>query len=56
MSFQEWEGTMGPAERYHRKLMWLAEIQANEKDEDEEQRRRWLDAMAPPKPEDFRIT
>jgi hypothetical protein len=30
MSFRQWEGEMGPAERYHRKLLYLIEVQAQD--------------------------
>jgi hypothetical protein len=56
MSFAEWEGTMGAAERYHRKLMWLAERQEESKETDERERQRWIEGLEPPKPEDFRLT
>jgi hypothetical protein len=56
MSFEQWEGTMGVAERYHRKLMWLAEQQEAAADQDEQERKRWIDSLEPPRPEEFRMT
>jgi hypothetical protein len=47
---------MGAAERYHRKLLWLAEQQEAALDEDERERQRWIESLEPPKPEEFRMT
>jgi hypothetical protein len=55
MSFQQWEG-MPIAERYHRKLLFLAEIQERMSIEEERERDRWLDELEPPRPGDFRVT
>jgi hypothetical protein len=48
MSFRQWEGEMGPAERYHRKLLYLIEVQAQQEVEDEVDREKWLESLGRP--------
>jgi hypothetical protein len=55
MSFLQWE-SMPRAERYHRKLLFLAEIQERMTIEEERERDRWLNELEPLKPGDVRVS